>query len=45
MKHLIIPDAHAHPEYDNERFDALGSLILKERPDVIICIGDFAERV
>lgn len=42
-KHLIIPDGHAHPEYGNERFTALGNLIMEERPDVIICLGDFAD--
>lgn len=42
-KHLIIPDAHAHPKYDNERFKALGRLIAEERPDNIICIGDWAD--
>lgn len=43
MKHLIIPDGHAHPDYDNERFYRLGKLILAERPDVVICIGDLAD--
>jgi hypothetical protein len=43
MKHLIIPDPHAHPDYDNERFSALGRFILKEKPEVIICIGDFGD--
>lgn len=43
MKHLIIPDPHAHPEYDNYRFLALGRFIMEERPDVIICLGDMAD--
>lgn len=47
-KLFIIPDAHAHPEYDNERFDALGEFMLKEavasKGDMrIICLGDFAD--
>lgn len=42
-KHLIIPDPHAHYQYDNFRFDILGQFILDERPDVIICIGDMAD--
>jgi len=42
-KHLIIPDAHAIPELDNDRFEALGNLIVEERPDVVICIGDGAD--
>jgi hypothetical protein len=43
MKHLLIGDPHAHPEYSNERFTALGRFIMDERPDVIVCIGDFAD--
>lgn len=42
-KILTIPDPHAHPEYDNLRFRALGKLILKEKPDYVICIGDFGD--
>jgi predicted phosphodiesterase len=41
-KHLIIPDAHAEPGVDNGRFTALGKLIANERPDVIVCLGDWA---
>ena len=41
--HLIIPDPHAHPEYDNLRFRALGRYILDMRPTHIICLGDFAD--
>lgn len=40
---LVIPDAHAHPGYDNARFDWLGRLIAAERPDVVVCLGDFAD--
>src|SRR5688572_10745342 len=42
-KILIIPDAHAHPKYDNERFSWLGRFALSEKPDKIICLGDFVE--
>ena len=42
-KILVIPDAHAHPDYDNERFYSLGQLIVDEQPDTIVCIGDFAD--
>jgi len=40
---LIIPDGHAHPDYDNERFRALGKFIIKEKPEYIICLGDLAD--
>lgn len=39
--HLIIPDSHAHPDYNNDRYDCLGQLIAELKPDVIIDIGDF----
>lgn len=41
--HLIIPDPHAHPEYDNRRFKALGKLIAELQPSKVICLGDFAD--
>lgn len=41
--HLVIPDPHAHPDFDNKRFTALGNLILDLQPDVIICLGDLAD--
>lgn len=40
---LIIPDAHAHPDYDNDRFVALGNYIVVTKPDLIICLGDMAD--
>lgn len=39
--HIIIPDAHAHPDYNNKRFDLLAKLILDIRPDIVVDIGDF----
>ena len=41
MNLLIIGDPHAHPDYDNKRFTALGKYIAKEKPDVIVCIGEY----
>lgn len=43
MKLLVIPDAHAHPDYDNDRFTWLGKFIVDEKPDTIVCLGDFAD--
>ena len=40
-KLLIIPDAHAEPNYDNDRFTWLGSLIFEKKPDVVVCLGDW----
>jgi hypothetical protein len=41
--HLVFGDAHAHPDYSNERADYLGKLINDLRPDVVIDIGDTAD--
>ena len=43
MNLLVIGDPHAHPDYDNSRFTALGKFIAKERPEYIVCIGDMAD--
>lgn len=40
---LLIPDYHAHPEYDNQRALALGNFILDTRPDYVIMLGDWAD--
>ena len=40
---LIIPDAHAAPGYDSDRFTALGNYIVAQKPDIIVCLGDFAD--
>jgi len=43
-KHImIIPDAHAHPDYSNERFSVLGDYINRHRPDIVVSIGDWAD--
>lgn len=39
--HIVIPDSHAHPDYNNERYSLLGQLIADVKPDVVIDIGDF----
>lgn len=43
MNVLIIPDAHAHPKTDNKRFDWLGKFISDVDPDLVVCLGDFAD--
>lgn len=39
--HLIIPDSHSNPEFNNKRYDWLGHLINDVKPDVVIDIGDW----
>ena len=41
--HLVIPDAHVEHGQDLRRFDWLGQIIMDERPDTVICLGDFAD--
>jgi len=42
-KHLFIPDVQAEPDIPLDHLRALGNYILDQRPDVIICAGDFAD--
>jgi len=39
--HLVIPDSHAHPDFDNRRYTMLGMLIHDLKPDVVVDIGDW----
>ena len=39
--HLVIPDSHAHPDFNNERYTWLGKLIHDTKPDVVVDIGDW----
>lgn len=40
---LVIPDSHAHPDYNNDRFEWVGQLIHDMKPDVVVNIGDLAD--
>jgi hypothetical protein len=37
---LVIPDSHATPGHDNDRFEWLGNLIVSVQPELIVNIGD-----
>lgn len=41
--HLIVPDQHAHPDFNNDRADWLGKLIAELKPDVVVNMGDAAD--
>lgn len=43
VTHLVIPDAHAHPDYHNKRFGWLGQLVADVKPDKVIMLGDWAD--
>jgi len=42
-RHIIIPDCHAHPDHDNERFTILGRFIADAKPDHVISMGDLGD--
>ena len=42
-KHLLIPDVQAKEGVPMEHLDWLGQYIVDKKPDVLICIGDFAD--
>jgi signal recognition particle subunit SEC65 len=42
-KHLFISDVQAKPGVNLDHLRYLGLYILDKRPDVIVCIGDFAD--
>ena len=41
--HLIVPDPHSHPDHNNNRFKWLGEFIADVKPDVVLCVGDWAD--
>lgn len=41
--HLLIPDCQVRPGVELDHLDWIGRLIMDERPDVIVNIGDFAD--
>ena len=42
-KHLLIPDVQAKEGVPLDHLDWAGKFIVDKKPDVIICIGDFAD--
>lgn len=43
MNILLVGDPHASPDTDNRRFTWLGRMILDTAPDMVVCMGDFAD--
>ena len=43
VKHLFIPDVQAKDGNDFEFLTHIGRFIVHKKPDVIVCIGDFAD--
>jgi hypothetical protein len=42
-KHLILPDAQVKPGHSTKYLRAVGNYIVDKQPDVVVCIGDFAD--
>lgn len=42
-KHLVIPDVQLKPGNDTAFLTAIGNYIVAKQPDVVVCIGDFAD--
>jgi hypothetical protein len=43
MKHFVIPDTQVKDGHSFEYLNKTGKYIVEKQPDVIICIGDFAD--
>ena len=43
MRHVIIPDVQAKPGVDFTYLNKIGHYIVEKKPEVLICIGDFAD--
>lgn len=43
MNILVIPDTQVRPGDDLEFLRCIGRMIVAEKPDVVVCIGDFAD--
>lgn len=43
QKHLLIPDVQAKDGVPLDHLSHIGRYILEKKPDVIVCIGDFAD--
>lgn len=43
MKHLVLPDVQFKPGNNTNFLTSIGNYIVEKKPDVIICVGDFAD--
>jgi hypothetical protein len=43
MNILVVPDAHSKKNVKMDRFTWLGNYIVDTKPDIIVCLGDFAD--
>lgn len=43
MRHLVIPDVQAKPGVDFTYLENIGRYIVEKKPEIIVCLGDFAD--
>jgi hypothetical protein len=43
MRHLVLPDTQIRPGDNVDFLEAIGNYIVKKQPEVIVCLGDFAD--
>lgn len=43
MKHFVLPDVQAKPGHSFDYLYKTGKYVVEKQPDVIVCIGDFAD--
>ena len=43
MRHMVIPDVQCSADNDYSYLEHIGRYAAEKRPDVIVCIGDFAD--
>jgi len=41
--HLVIPDCQVRPDVDTSHLRRIGEYIVDKKPDVVVCLGDFAD--
>lgn len=41
--HAVIPDVQAKPDIDFTYLNNIGKYLVEKKPDVLVCIGDFAD--
>ena len=43
VSHLVIPDTQVQPGSPTKHLKALGNYVAETRPEVLVCIGDWAD--
>jgi len=42
-KHIVLPDMQVTPDSPTDHLEWIGKYLVEQQPDVIVCIGDFAD--